>query len=149
MAMAYSGGFNLEALKQSLYRKAERTEAAVIEAVEEAAEIIRDEAKLNVPVDTHNLESAIHISDRRTRRGNHAVDVEVSGTGDDGRDVAEYAMEVHEHYESYSPGEGTLAKRAANPGRYIGEKYLERAVTDKKAEAVDKVRKAVREAVNR
>jgi hypothetical protein len=56
-------------------------------------------------------------------------------------------MEVHENYESYHPGEGTQAKRAADPGRYIGEGYMDRAVKDKKPEAVNKVRKAVREAI--
>jgi hypothetical protein len=147
MAMAYSGGFNPEKLKQSLFRKADRTEKAVVEAVEQAAELIRDEARANVPVDTGNLESAIHISNRKTRRGNHAVDIEVSGTGEDGRDVASYAMEIHENYQSYNPGEKTQAKRAADPTHYVGEKYMERAVDEKKEEAVDLVRKAVRQAM--
>jgi hypothetical protein len=148
MAMAYSGGFNMEKLKQSLYRKQERVEDEVKQAVEDAAEMLRDEARANVPVDTHNLESAIHITDRRTRRGNHAVDIEVSGEGVDARDVEEYATEIHENYQSYNPGPGTLAKRAADPTHYVGEKYMERAVTKKKKEAVDLVRKAVREAIS-
>lgn len=146
MAMSYSGGFNLEKLAQSLFRKADMLDQGVIEAVDEAADMILKEAQANVPVDTHNLEDAIHISKRETKRGNHAVTIEVSGEGSDGRDVEEYAMEVHENYESYKPGPGTLAKRAADPSHYVGSGYMERAVDAKKKEAVDLVKKAIREA---
>lgn len=147
MAIAYSGGFNLDNLKVALFRKQDRVEEEVKRAVEEAAEMIRDEARANVPVDTHNLEEAIHITERRTRSGNHAVDIEVSGEGSRGRDVEEYATEVHENYQSYNPGEKTLEKRASDPSHFVGEKYMERAVADKKPEAVDLVRKAVKRAI--
>jgi hypothetical protein len=149
MAMAYSGQFNMDKLKQSLFRKEQFAEGAVKEAVEAGAKLIEEEAKINAPVDTHNLESAIHISERRTRSGNYAVDIECSGIGDDGRDVAEYAMEIHEHYQSYHPGEGTLEKRAEYPDHYVGEKFMERAVTAKKQEAIDLVRAAVKEAMSK
>lgn len=147
MAMAYSGGFNMDKLKQSLYRKAERIEHEVKEAVDQAAEMIRDEARANVPVDTHNLESAIRITNRRTRSGNHAVDIEVVGDGVDGRDAEAYAKEIEENYHTYKPGPGTLAKRAADPTHYVGEGYMRRAVEKKKKEAVDLIRQAVREAM--
>jgi hypothetical protein len=147
MAMRYSGGFDINNLKQSLYRKQTALDIRIVEAVDEAAKMIMDEAKANVPVDTHNLEEAIHISRRETRRGNHAVDIEVSGSGSNGRDVEEYAMEIHENYQSYHPGPGTEAKRAADPSHYVGEKYMERAVEAKRDEAVALVKKAIKEVI--
>jgi hypothetical protein len=149
MAMAYSGGFNIDKLRVSLFRKADMVEEAVEAAVEIAAQLIADEAKANVPVDTHNLEEAIHVANRQTRRGNHAVDIEVSGPGSEGRDVEEYAMEVHESYQNMTPGPGTIAKRAADPTHYVGEKYMERAVETKKKEAVEIVKTAVKIAVKK
>lgn len=42
-------------------------------------------------------------------------------------------------------GPGTAAKRAANPGRYIGEKFLDRAVKAQR----DKLNAAMIDAVNK
>jgi hypothetical protein len=108
--------------------------------LERGAEKIVKEAQLNAPVDKHNLEDAIHMEKRYEGRGRMAVDIVVGGTVR-GVDVDRYAMLVHENYEAMlrvvrkdgtagGPGPGTLAKRAANPGRYVGEKFLERAVDD-------------------
>lgn len=92
-------------------------------------------AKLNAPVDLHNLEDSIHKVARYESRGRLALDIEMGGEVN-GVNVDEYAMEVHEHYESMiaknGPGDGTAAKRLENPNRYVGEKFLERAFDDEK-----------------
>jgi HK97 gp10 family phage protein len=86
-----------------------------------------EEAKLNAPVDTHALERSIRqIKSYSTFRGRLQIDIDVGGVVD-GIDVDVYALEVHENYDSRNPGPGTLAKMAANPGRHIGAKFLERA----------------------
>ncbi|MCP1540061.1 hypothetical protein [Methylorubrum extorquens] len=93
------------------------------------ADKIIEEAVLNAPVDKHNLEQAIRkrISYQSTFRKRLKIDIEVGGIVN-GVNVDEYAMQIHENYGSMNPGKGTIAKRDANPGRFIGEKFLERAV---------------------
>jgi HK97 gp10 family phage protein len=108
--------------------------------LDRGADKIVQEAQLNAPVDKHNLEDAIHKEKNYEDRGRLKIDIVVGGQVR-GVDVDRYAMMVHENYEGMlrvvrkdgtpgGPGPGTLAKRAANPGRYVGEKFLERAVDD-------------------
>lgn len=93
-----------------------------------AAARIEKRAKLFAPVDKHNLEEAIHIEQGYGTSGRLQMDVVASGEVN-GVNVEEYAELVHENYDApgMMPGPGTLAKREANPGVYIGRKYLERA----------------------
>lgn len=95
--------------------------------MQSAADQIVKEAKLNAPVDTHALEDSIRqTKSYSTFRGRLQIDIDVGGFVD-GINVDLYALEVHENYDGRMPGPGTLAKMAANPGRHIGSKYLERA----------------------
>lgn len=87
---------------------------------------IAREAKLNAPVDDHDLEESIHIERDTGENGRLELTITAGGTVN-GVDVDDYATLIHENYESMQPGENTLAKRAANPGRYVGGKFLERA----------------------
>lgn len=101
------------------------------------ADVIVKEAKLNTPVDTHNLEESIRkVVSYEGVKGRLKIEVEAGGMVN-GVNVDLYAMEVHEAYETSiapnGPGPGTRAKMAANPGRLIGSKFLERA-----AESVEK-----------
>ena len=154
MAMAYSSGYNMENLKLSLFRKQSQVDEAVIRAVEQGAQKIMEQARKNVPVDTHNLESAIHIKDRRTRRGNHAIDIEVSGIGVDGRDVSEYALIIEEMYDYYvsngiwQMGEKTKAKQAVSD-THVGSAYMRRAIEKCRPEVINDIRMAIKAAVVR
>jgi len=149
MAMAYSGGFNVDKLRQSFFQKARAVDELTELAVRAAAEMIAEEAKANAPVDTHNLEDAIHVKERETRSGNHAADVVVEGPGSRGRDITDYAMEIHETQEP-APGAtlglGPLsqAKQDADPSHVVGGLYMDRALRDKKKEAIDLIRQAAR-----
>lgn len=87
------------------------------------------EAKLNTPVDDGELEDSIHKEVGYEQRGRLKIDI-VAGGVVRGVNVDRYAVLIHENYESMKPGPNTLAKRAANPGRYVGGKFLERAVDD-------------------
>lgn len=94
------------------------------------ADRIVKEAKLNVPVDTHNLEESIRKEVDYGFRGRLKIDITCGGEVN-GVNVDQYAVIVHENYEGmlkHGPGPGTLAKMAANPGRIIGSKFLERAL---------------------
>lgn len=108
----------------------------------EADKIVK-EAQLNAPVDKHNLEQSIRKEVSYGVRGRLQIDI-VAGGMVNGVDVDLYVMEIHENYASMGVGPGTAAKRAANPGRYVGEKFLERAVRDRKG----KLNAAVISAVN-
>lgn len=145
MGMSYSSGFNLEKLQQSLFARQGRFYKDMRVAAEAGAEIIMKKSQSNAPVDTHNLEEAHHIEESTTRADNVKFKVVVSGEGhgsDDPRDVSGYALEIHEHYENYHMGPKSLAKLDA--GHDVGGKYLERALEDKKDEAVELIRQASR-----
>lgn len=114
-------------------------------AMTRAAERIVREAQLNAPVDLHNLEKSIHLTKSySTFRGRLQIDIEVGGFVD-GVNVDLYAMEIHENYDAKRAGPGTRAKQAANPGRYVGGKFLERAL----ASETPKLRPSLIEAIVR
>lgn len=110
--------------------------------IDRGADKIVKEAQLNAPVDEHNLEDAIHKEKSYEGRGRLKVDLVVGGQVR-GVNVDQYAALIHENYRSMNPGAGTLAKRAANPGRYIGEKFLERAVDDNMPKLIKQMSEAI------
>jgi hypothetical protein len=94
-----------------------------------AADRIVKEAKLNAPVDDGELEDSIRKEIEYERRGRLKIDI-VMGGWVRGVNVDRYAVIIHENYEGmlkHGPGKNTLAKMAANPGRFIGSKFLTRA----------------------
>jgi hypothetical protein len=125
--MTMSGDIELVAQLRYLAQKVPENARKVMHR--EANNIVK-EARLNAPVDDAELEDAIHIEKGYESRGRLTIDVVVGGIVR-GVDVDRYAMLIHENYESMTPGPGTIAKRAANPGRYVGGKFLERAVDDR------------------
>lgn len=95
------------------------------------ADKIVEEARLNTPVDTHNLEESIHkVVSYEGARGRLKIAIEAGGEVN-GVNVDLYALKVHEAYETdvavNGPGPGTKAKMLANPGRIIGSGFLTRA----------------------
>jgi HK97 gp10 family phage protein len=116
----------LNDLVLKLRNTAERVSDTARKTMHRGADKIVKEAKLNCPVDEGNLEASIKKEVAYGERGRLEIDVAVGGTIN-GVNVDEYATEVHEHYEGMKPGPGTQAKREANPGRYVGEKFLTRA----------------------
>lgn len=98
------------------------------------------EAKLNAPEDDRELVDSIRKEVTYSARGRLQVTVRVGGIVR-GINVDLYVAEIHENYESYTPGPNTIAKRNANPGRYIGSRFLQRAV--------DAERKGLRESLIR
>lgn len=91
------------------------------------ADKIVEEAKLNAPVDKHNLEESIRKEVSYEDSGRLKIDITAGGFVN-GVNVDDYAVEVHEHYREDKPGKGTQAKRDALPGRHVGGQFLERAV---------------------
>lgn len=143
MGMRYSSGFNLDQLKQNLFSRQKKLNKEMHQTVEAGAEQIMAKSQSNSPVDTYNLEEAHHISKSLTQADHVRFSVEVSGIGygsDDPRDVASYAMEVHENYDKMGPK--SAAKAAA--GHDVGSKFLERAITSEKGEVINNVRSAVK-----
>jgi len=94
-----------------------------------AADKIVERAQLFCPVDLGNLEESIHKEVKYEQRGRLAIDI-VAGGLVGGVDVDAYASEIDENYESMRPGPGTIAKRDANPGVYVGEHFIDRAVEE-------------------
>ena len=110
-----------------------------------ADNIIKD-AQLFAPVDKHNLEKSIRKEVTYGGRGRLQIEITAGGFVD-GVDVDVYLVRVHENYESMSPGAGTRVKRAMNPGVYIGEKFLTRAVDRHKEKAVDIIAQEVNDII--
>lgn len=104
---------------------------------------IVDRAKLMAPVDDHQLEKSIHLERSVGERGRLVLTVTAGGVVD-GVNVDDYATLIHENYESMDPGEGTLQKRAANPGVYIGEKFLTRAAEEEEDKLATRMIAAIR-----
>lgn len=99
---------------------------------------IVERARLFAPRDDGELEQAIHKVIGYEGRGRLKIDIEVGGIVN-GVNVDRYAALIHENYESMTPGPGTVAKRAANPGVRIGSKFLTRAIK----ESMPKLNKAL------
>lgn len=153
MAMRYSSQFSLSRLRQNLFSRQYRVNGSMHMVTKAGAEEIMKKSQSNAPVDTHNLEEAHHIDTSFTKADNVRFQIEVSGVGsgsDRPRDVADYAMEMHEHLAPYGSGEynlgpDSIAKAAA--GNDVGGKYLERAVESLKAEIIADMRRAIRESM--
>ena len=96
------------------------------------ADHIVEEAKLNAPEDSGDLVASIRKEVTYGGKGRLQIDIVAGGNPK----VDRYVAEVHENYEGMvapskwgkGPSPRTKAKRAANPGRYVGEKFLERAI---------------------
>jgi len=120
------------ALIAELQNIADKVPDSARKTMNRGADKIVEEAKLNTPVDTHGLEDSIRAVRSYTgSRRRLEITIQVGGTiNDNGEDTSSYAVRIHENYEGIegAPGPGTIAKRNANPGRYIGSKFLERAV---------------------
>lgn len=85
------------------------------------------QAKINAPVDDHELEDSIHIEKTYADRGRLQIEI-VAGGIVRGVDVDDYAAIIHEDYASMTPGPKTVEKRLQHPSAYIGEGFLERAL---------------------
>jgi hypothetical protein len=126
MGMKTTGANELAA---ALFSKAKKVPDNARKVMHAQAKIIVREAKLNAPVDDRELEDSIAIKKSYEERGRLRIEI-VAGGVVRGVDVSRYAMIIHENYEGQlknGPGKNTLAKMAANPGRWIGSKFLERA----------------------
>jgi Bacteriophage HK97-gp10, putative tail-component len=111
-----------------------------------AADRIVKNAKLNCPVDDGRLEQSIHKEVKYGYRNQLTIEIVADGVID-GKDVGEYAAIIHEHYESFKPGPGTIAKRAASPGRYVGGKFLQRALEEEQDRLAAQIEKAMQKQI--
>lgn len=135
----------VEEMIASLRNTADRVSSTARKTMHRGADKIVEEARLNAPVDKHNLEESIRKEVAYGYRGRLEIDIAMGGIVN-GVNVDEYALEIHENYEARNPGKGTIAKRNANPGRYVGGKFLERAVeTVRKTLSKDMIRAVMRE----
>ena len=123
----------IEQLMARLRNTAEKVPETARKTMHRGADRIVERARLQSPVDLHNLEESIqkNVGYEDGRRGRLRIDITVGGVVN-GVDVDLYAVRVHEAYEvsvaPNGPGPGTLAKMRANPGVRIGSKFLERAL---------------------
>lgn len=129
-----------------LRHTAERVADRARSMMKRAADRVVKNAKLNAPVDTHNLEESIHIEKSYSDTGRLQIDIAAGGEVN-GVNVDQYAAIIHENYESMNPGPGTIAKRTATPGHYVGGKFLERALTDEESRLSEAMISTVRAAI--
>lgn len=117
----------VEAVLAQLRYVGEKVPESARKAMHRVADKIVMEARLNTPVDEHNLELSIRKVRKTGFRGRLMLDIEMGGYVN-GVNVDIYAMQIHENYDQMGTGQGTIDKRLANPGRYVGEKFLTRAL---------------------
>lgn len=112
-----------------------------------AADKMVAEAKLNAPERSGALVDSIRKEKTYGDKGRLQIDIVAGGTPLTDR----YVAEVHENYEGMTapskygsgPSARTYEKRRANPGRYIGEKFLDRAVNDYKGKLPKEIMEAI------
>jgi hypothetical protein len=126
----------------SLRYQADKVPEAGRKTMHRIANAVVKDAQLFAPVDKHNLEKSITKQVSYGERGRLQIEIAAGGYVN-GVDVSEYVAKVHENYSMMKPGPGTIVKRAANPGVYIGEKFLDRAIKKHADRAVEIVRQAV------
>lgn len=123
----------MDRVKVSLQNIAAKVTAGARKQMRQSADEIVRVARIQVPVDTYNLEKAIKVVEEIGSRRRTEIVIGVQPSGDevnrDGKpiDVNDYAAIIHENYEQYEPGRRTVKKRAEYPGYYIGSGFLTRA----------------------
>lgn len=127
---------NFASLGLGIHRTQQRLDRASIEFVRRGGKIIQDQARLNAPVDTHDLENAITTQEVRDKSNRNRIVVEVGVDLDqldlESRDGFDYALEMHEG--EYKLGPKSSAKQSALGGEVeVGPKYLERAAEEHQA----------------
>lgn len=143
---------NADRVAVELRHIGERVVSTARGAMHRSGERILANAKLNAPVDKFNLEEAIQIVSSRGVRGRLQIDIDVVDSIH-GVNVAQYALIIHENYESIATSdapdarEGTKQKQAANPGRYVGGKFLERAADEERRKLQPHLVEAVTKAI--
>lgn len=133
----------IDQVRAELRNTASTVRASAREAMKRAALRIRDEARINAPRDKWNLEEAIQIVRSVGDNGRLQLDIDIIPVIH-GVNVAQYALIIHENYNSIivedgdpSRRQGTKEKQAQYPDHVIGEKFLERAA-DKESKTMAK-----------
>lgn len=93
-------------------------------AMRRGAKAILEESKAGAPVDEHNLENAHTLSIVRLSKDNIELEITIGGEHG-GRDVDEYAVQMHEG--EYQLGEKSKLKNQSSPVP-VGPYFLDRAI---------------------
>lgn len=144
---------DVDSLTMTLTQIGERAIRGISDVMKEEGEKIRDLARANAPVDEGDLERAIKMEAERTGingRTQVYVYVDESVTGEDGKEVGEYAKLMHEGLAPYGTGlagdvnnpdyPGSKSKLKAAMGYDVGGKFLTRALADRYDILMAKVR---------
>lgn len=98
-----------------------------------SAQAVVNLAQIMVPEDEGSLRDSIRIERTYGSRGRLQIQIVVGNQtvikyGSQVVSLDQYALIIHENYESMRPGKNTLAKMSANPGVKIGSQFLFRAL---------------------
>lgn len=141
-------------VKVELRNVADRVADTARSAMRRSAIRIRDEARINAPRDLWNLEDSIQIVRDVGVSGRLQLDIDIIPVVN-GVNVAQYALIIHENYNSIivedgdpNRRQGTREKQEQYPNNVIGEKFLERAANDEQKTLqkymIEAVTKAIR-----
>ena len=130
-------------------RSEKRVMDGSLSALRAMAELVRDEARLNAPIDTGDLEGAIETFEDRTRNskgqfGQVTIRVGVDTSKLKLEDHAGYDYSIPMHEGIYNLGPKSEAKQERQ-GNIVGAKYLERALKDNEKKVRASVAKAIEE----
>jgi hypothetical protein len=146
-------GFTIEDLLEEFEQSSAFTRRESKKIIRKAAKDIMLASQQMAPVDFGRLEEAHHINDLRVNEDQMHLEIEVSGFID-GRDVADYAAEIHQTLLPFGSGGGpnggphlgplSQEKNASNPSdRPVGGRFLERAVDLYEEEVYAKLQEAL------
>lgn len=120
--------------------KVDFRESIVVETMREVSKKVKEEAQMRCPIDEEHLVKDIKYRVRKDANKEGATGRAYIDPGGASRD---YAMYIHEDDE-YKLGEKSRAKQMSVSVR-VGNKFLERAVTENQ----DELQKIVRDALER
>lgn len=142
----------LAAVQARISRTEDNVMSGSLRALRAMADLVVKEAKLNAPIDTGDLESAIVAIEERERTalgrfGQTTIRV--------GVDVTKLRLELHGGFDysipmhedpDYNLGPRSQIKQNVQ-GNIVGYKYLERALKENEAEIRRRVEKAIKEGI--
>lgn len=135
-------GFTPEMFIQELEQSSTATRRDSKKELRTGAKEILETSRQQAPVDDGQLEKAHELRTVKLNKDDMEVEITVGGFVD-GVNVDVYAWEMHEFQTPYGDiplGPGSQAKNDANPpDRFVGGKFLERAVDEHEDAIVERV----------
>lgn len=145
-----TGVFGANEVAARLMNLGDVSNSTTRQALRDGAKSIRDLAKDYAPYDTGALERAIVIKEEVGEDGRKVMVIGIDESKINPKSrapVGQYAEEIHENFDDYEPGPGTLMKIHA--GFDAGAQFIFRAAVELEPRIMQRVQAAIERALAR